>query len=201
MRRKTISDVLNSEFESNLENINTIAIAKIEKIDNSAMMCDIKLLDMPEILGTRDEVEVIENIPIAPIFWGKQSKVNAPLSVGDKVIVAFCQHDTFNARNSNDPVEPETYSKFDFNNAIVIGQITSDSETSPHSEDFYIVYGGNVIRINDSEVEIKAPIIKLNGNVNVSGTLDVGSDITTGADMTASGKSFLNHKNGGIPLD
>ena len=55
--------------------------------------------------------------------------------------------------------------------------------------------------MNSGEVEITAPNIKLNGNTTISGSLDVGKDITTNADLTASGKSFLNHTNGGIPID
>lgn len=201
MRRKTVGEIISDEIYANTESLNTLAIARIESVDNSGMMCNIKLLDMPEIMGTRDEVETIENVPVAPLFWGKKCRINAPLSEGDKVLVAFCQHDTFNARNSNEPVEPETYQRFDINNAIVIGQITSDNEKSAYSNDFYIIYGGNVIRMNDSEVEIKAGNISLNGNVSISGTLNVGSDITTDADMTAGGKSFLNHTNGGVPID
>ena len=95
----------------------------------------------------------------------------------------------------------ETYQKFDINNAIVIGQITSDNEKNAYRNDFCIIYGGNVVRMNDDEVEIKAGNISLNGNVSISGTLNVGSDITTEADMTAGGKSFLNHTNGGVPID
>ena len=185
----------------NFDTLNTFAIAKIMKVDNLNLMCDIKLLDIPEILGTRDEVEIIEDVPISPIFWGKKCKVNAPFVVGDKVLVAFCQHDTFMARNSNEPVEPESTAKFDINNAIVIGQITADNENSAYGNDFYILYGGNVIRMNENEVEIIAPVIKLNGNTTITGTLEVNKDITTKADMTASGKSFLNHTNGGIPID
>ena len=201
MRRKTVGEIISDEIYANTETLNTLAIARIESVDNSGMMCSIKLLDMPEIMGTRDEVETIENVPIAPLFWGKKCRINAPLSEGDKVLVAFCQHDTFNARNSSEPVEPETYQRFDINNAIVIGQITSDNEKSSYSNDFYIIYGGNVIRMNNGEVEIKAGNISLNGNVSISGTLNVVSDITTDADMTAGGKSFLNHTNGGVPID
>lgn len=201
MRRKTVGEIIEGLTDEKINSINTIAIARIEKVDNSKLMCDIQLLDIPEVMGKRDEVPVIEDVPIAPIFWGKSCKVNAPLSKGDKVIVGFCQHETFFARNSNDPIEPEYETKFDINNAIVIGQITADSENSPYGNDFYILYGGNVIRMNSGEVEITAPSIKLNGNTTISGSLDVGKDITTNADLTASGKSFLNHTNGGIPID
>ena len=87
MRRKHLDQTLNEKIERYQNNINTIAIAKITKIDNSKMMCSIKLLDMPEILGTRDEVEEIDNVPIKPLFWSGSVQSNAPINVGDKVIV------------------------------------------------------------------------------------------------------------------
>ena len=55
--------------------------------------------------------------------------------------------------------------------------------------------------MNSGEVEITAPSIKLNGNTTISGSLDVEKDITTKSDLTAGGKSFLNHTNGGVPID
>lgn len=201
MRRKHIGETLKEMVNESIGDINTLAIAKIEKVDNDKMMCDIKLLDMPEILGTRDEVATIEDVPIAPVFWGSNCKINAPLSVNDKVIVAFCQHETFFARNSDEPVEPEYNTPFDVNNAIVVGQITKDSENSLHGNDFYIWFSGKEIIINGNGVTINSPKINLNGNVEISGTLNTGGDITTKGDMTAGGKSFLSHTNGGVPID
>ena len=95
MRRKTVGEIIEGLTDEKINSINTIAIARIEKVDNTKMMCDIQLLDIPEVMGKRDEVPVIEDVPIAPIFWGKSCKVNAPLSKGDKVIIGFCQHETF----------------------------------------------------------------------------------------------------------
>ena len=195
MNKQSIGDKINSMINGHINSINTIAIAKIVNVDNSNMMCDIKLLDMPEVLGVRNEVEIIENIPISPVFWGSKCKINAPLSAGDKVIVAFCQHDTFNARNSNEPSIPQSVSQFDINNAIVISQITADSENNIDSSSFYIAYGSNVIKINSNGVEINASNIIINGNTSINGNLTVSNDTTIG------GKSFLNHTNGGSPVD
>ena len=181
-------------INGSFDNLNTFAIAKIVEVDNSNMSCSIQMLDIPELFGTRDEVEVIENVPIAPIFWGSKCKINAPLSVNDKVLVAFCQHDTFNARNASEPCEPNSSAKFDINNAIVVGQITSDAEKNI-SNDFYIAYGGTLVTINDSGVTIKGSSINISGAVKIEGDLKVSGDVTIG------GKSFLTHTNGGMPLD
>lgn len=188
MRRKHLDQTLNEKIEGYQNNMNTIAIAKITKIDNSKMMCSIKLLDMPEVLGTRDEVEEIDNVPIKPLFWSGSVQSNAPISVGDKVIVGFCQHGTFNARNSEEVTEPEHFSRFDLNNAIIIGFLTNDSTNSKFPNDFYIMYGSNIIRMNGSEIELKASTINLNGNVNVSGNV-----VTQGTTTTSGGKVIDGH--------
>ena len=194
MRKKTVGDHIESMISGSFDNLNTLAIAKIVEIDNSNMSCSIQMLDIPELFGTRDEVEVIENVPIAPIFWGSKCKINAPLSVNDKVLVAFCQHDTFNARNASEPCEPNSSAKFDINNAIVVGQITSDAEKNV-SNDFYIAYGGTLVTINDSGVSIKG------GSINISGAVKIEGDLEVSGDATIGGKSFLTHTNGGMPLD
>lgn len=188
MRRKHLDQTLNEKIEGYQNNMNTIAIAKITKIDNSKMMCSIKLLDMPEVLGTRDEVEEIDNVPIKPLFWSGSVQSNAPISVGDKVIVGFCQHGTFNARNSEEVTEPEHFSRFDLNNAMIIGFLTNDSTNSKFPNDFYIMYGSNIIRMNGSEIELKASTINLNGNVNVSGNV-----VTQGTTTTSGGKVIDGH--------
>lgn len=192
MRRKPLNIILEENVGEALSSINTIAIAKITKINNSKMMCSIKLLDMPEILGVRDEVEEIDNVPIAPLFWGTKAQINAPLSIGDKVIVGFCQHGTFNSRNSEEVVEAEHYSRFDINNAIVIAFLTNDSTTSKFPNDFYVMYGSNYIKMNDTNVEIKAPSIKLDGNVEITGNLENKKNVTTQGNTTTSGQTTTN---------
>lgn len=200
MRRKHLDQTLNEKIEGYQNNMNTIAIAKITKIDNSKMMCSIKLLDMPEVLGTRDEVEEIDNVPIKPLFWSGSVQSNAPISVGDKVIVGFCQHGTFNARNSEEVTEPEHFSRFDLNNAMIIGFLTNDSTNSKFPNDFYIVYGSNIIRMNSSEIELKAPTINLNGNVNVSGNVVTQGTTTTSGSKVIDGHTHDNPEGGKVGI-
>lgn len=199
MKRKPLSNVLEQNLNEALCSLNTIAIAKITQIDNAKMMCSIKMLDMPEVLGVRDEIEEIENVPIAPMFWGSKVQMNAPLSIGDKVIVGFCQHGTFNSRNSEEVVEPEHFSRFDINNAIVLGFITNDSTNSKFPQDFYVMYGSNYIKMNSSGVEIKANHIKLDGNVEITGNLESKQNVnvsgkTSTGTLVSNGKDLDNHK-------
>ncbi|BBM55960.1 hypothetical protein JMUB3936_p1032 (plasmid) [Leptotrichia wadei] len=73
MRKKTVGDHIESMISGRFDNLNTFAIAKIVEVDNSNMSCSIQMLDIPELFGTRDEVEIIENVPIVR-FWGVNAK-------------------------------------------------------------------------------------------------------------------------------
>lgn len=162
MRSNTIYQTLNNNENNVFDNINTLAIAKITKVDNKKMMCNIKLIDLPEIMGTKDEVEEIENVPILPLFWNSEIKANAMYKENDKVVVVFCQHSTFNARNSDEPVEADTTSRYDINNALVIAHITKDSEENKYPNDFYVLHNKTEFRISKEKVFLKSKDVDIN---------------------------------------
>ena len=72
MRKKTVGDRIEEMINGSFDNLNTFAIAIIVYVYYSIMSCSIQMLDIPELFGTRDEVEVIENVKIDKIFWGRK---------------------------------------------------------------------------------------------------------------------------------
>ena len=73
-----------------LNGINTLALAKIVRVDNENLEADILRIAMTEFMDEFDDNVVIENVPIMPIFNSSSFFVNAPYNVGDLVIVGFC---------------------------------------------------------------------------------------------------------------
>lgn len=63
----------------------------------------------------------------------------------------------------------------------------------------YNNFGTQIYLKNDGSVEITAPIVKINGDVNITGNLIVDGDSTlTGAATSIADKTFLIHEHSGV---
>lgn len=150
--QEIVNKAINSKINELVDQINTIAIAKITEIDKKKMLCTIKLIDKIEILGNKSEVAEIENVPIIPLFWNKNIKSASVYEVGDKVVVLFSQHSTFNARNSDTPTESDHNEKYSLNNAIVLGHIKKDGESNEKEKSWYVKFKDTLLEIKENKL-------------------------------------------------
>ncbi len=175
-----------------LNGINTLALAKIVRIDNPNLEADIQRIAMTEFIDEFDDNEIIKHVPVMPIFNSSAFFVNAPYNVGDLVIIGFCQHSFEGTLDQSEPVEAASYDQYSENDAFIIGNITARYSNS-HADGFSIVHKktGNYIKLSSGGG------IEIQGNVNISGNLSVSGN-SEAADHISSGISGRGHKHGGV---
>ena len=94
------------DFYNSLNNINTIALAKIVEIDNSILEADIQLISFIDFNGKYIDSSKIYSIPIMPIFNSSSFFINAPYQINDLVVVGFCQHSLEGTLDISEQTEP-----------------------------------------------------------------------------------------------
>ena len=175
-----------------INNLNTLALAKIMEVNNEGLFATIKKIAMTEFNGKFDDDEPVENVPIMPIFNSSNFFVNAPYNVGDLVVVGFFQHSLEGTLDQSEPVEPNSYDRYSENDAFILGNITAKYSDS-HADGFSIIHKGtgNYIKIDSGGG------IEIQGNVNITGDLSVSGN-SQATDHISSGISGKDHKHGGV---
>ena len=170
MLEAKVGGVLNS-----LNGINTLALAKIIEVNNSNLEASIKLISMNEFHGEYLDDEIIQYVPIMPIFNSSSFFVNAPYNVGDLVVVGFCQHSLEGTIDEKEPVEPVSKDQYSQDDAMIMGNITAKCQNNSPG-DFTITHkeSGNYIKIDSGGA------IKIKGNLSVDGDLEVSNIKATG---------------------
>ncbi len=172
-----VGDVINS-----LNGINTLALAKIVEIDNANLEASIELISMNAFHGEFIKDEVIQYVPIMPIFNSTAFFVNAPYNVGDLVVVGFCQHSLEGTIDEKEPAEPTSKDQYSQDDAMILGNITAKYQNDSPG-DFSIIHksSGNYIKIDS------AGTINIKGDLSVEGKLEVSQDIKTKGKVDAVG--------------
>ncbi len=187
------------DFYETLNNINTLALAKIIEINNQKLEASIQLIAKSEFKSSYREEGNVYTVPIVPIFNSTIFFINAPYQVGDLVIVGFCQHSLEGTIDMKEQTEPLSKDQYSQNDAIILGNITAQY-INKFPEDFSIVHKntGNHIRIlSTGNVEIKANT-KIIGNLEVTGTGKFGGLLESAADVQSNSISLVNHKHGNV---
>lgn len=192
-------EIKQKDFYNSLNNINTIALAKIIEIDNAILEAAIQLISYVEFKNNYVDTPDIYTIPIMPIFNSSSFFINAPYHVGDLVVVAFCQHSLEGTIDSSDQVEPVSKDRYSLDDAIIIGNITAQY-TDQHPEDLSIIHkeSGNHVRFTkDGNIEITGNT-KINGNLEVTGTGNFDGLLNSSEDIQSNSISLIKHTHGNV---
>ena len=182
------------DFYETLNNINTIALARIIEVDNQKLEANIQLTAKSEFRGQFIEEGPIYMVPILPIFNSSNFFINAPYNSGDLVVVGFCQHSLEGIIDETDQTEPLSKDKYSHNDAIILGNITSQYKDSfPNDISILHKNTGNYIRITS------AGNIEIQGDTKIIGSLEVtekgkyGGLLESNTDVQSNNVSLINH--------
>ena len=187
------------EFYNTLNNVNTIALAKIIEVNNSSLEASIQLIAKTEFLDYYTENEIIPVVAIMPIFNSSSFFINAPYNIGDLVVVGFCQHSLEGTIDESEQIEPKSKDRYSFDDAIILGNITAQY-FDQYSEDLSILHKktGNYLRFTkDGNIEIQGNV-KINGNLDVSGSGNFEKILTSYEDVKSNSISLVNHTHGNV---
>lgn len=128
-----------------LDNINTVALGIVTKVDLSRMRCNVKLKH--KIQG--NEIELFD-VPVA-CLKSSVGVVFIPPNEGDVVLVLFSKYELDEQLKNKDAVDVNELLKFNLNNAIAFG---------------------GVFTLTDQIPNIKPDKINIIGDVYIDGDLD-----------------------------
>ena len=200
--RKNLDNLLEKkqkDFYNSMNNINTLALAKILELDNSILEASIELISYTEFKGSYVENPVIHCVPIMPLFNSSAFFMNCPYNVGDLIVVGFCQHSLEGTIDKTEQAEPLSKDRYSIDDAIILGNITAQY-IDPYPEDLSIIHKktGNYIRFTqDGIIEIYGDT-KITGNLEVSGTGNFSGLLESDEDVKSNSISLVNHKHGNV---
>lgn len=187
------------DFYNSLNNINTIALAKIVEIDNSILEADIQLISFIDFNGEYVDSSRIYSVPIMPVFNSSSFFINAPYQVNDLVVVGFCQHSLEGTIDISEQTEPSSKDKYSFDDAIILGNITA-KYIDQYPDDLSILHKktGNYIRFtHEGNIEITGNT-QINGNLVVTGTGLFNDLLKSEEDVQSNSISLVNHTHGNV---
>ncbi len=182
------------DFYETLNNINTIALAKIIEVDNQKLEAGIQLTAKSEFRGQFIDEGPIYMVPILPIFNSSHFFINAPYKAGDLVVVGFCQHSLEGIIDEANQTEPLSKDRYSHNDAIILGNITSQYKDS-FPDDVSIIHKntGNYIRItSNGNIEIQGDT-KIIGNLEVTESGSFDGLLKSNTDVQSNNISLINH--------
>lgn len=131
----------------------------------------------------------LSNVPVANLGGGGFS-VSFPLQEGDTGWLIFTDRDISIYKNSRQISPSNTELSHDLNSAFFIPDTMQSVSIDAEDEGaatLQTLDGATKVSVGDGNVAIKATSIKLNGDVEVSGTLTAGTDVQVGS------ISLINH--------
>lgn len=197
-------------IDQSLMNLNTILLCEIELVNNNNSFDVRSLINYLDNSKKPITPPLLFNLPKLEIRGGIAGVIVEPI-VGDKVIVGFAQRDISAIKKHLSRQNPASLRKFSAMDGIILGiisntppsiyvKITSDGVTIDAVNKPITVQttGDTLIKASNAKIEattlatIKAPIIKLEGIVEVT------SSMTIATTLSVNGKDFAthNHSNG-----
>lgn len=205
----TLSDLLTSSFQTQMNNINTAIPCVIVAIpsDLEDMAVDIQpLINTKYKDGTSEELAVIYRVPVQ-MPGSKTTLINIPLQVGDTGLAVFSQRgmDVFKG-GSGSPATPSDFRKFSMQDAVFIpgvftfpqspnnpavrkwnhntGDLTIAHNIASGTEvEIRLKQDGSLVVNTDQKVEVNCLEAEINTNtltVNATNTTWVGNIQHTG---------------------
>ena len=174
----TPSQIINNTIQASLENVHTATIGIIQSYDSSTGKATIQPAINKQFTTGAEPMPLLYNVPI--IFPRSQNfTMSFPISIGDYVLVIFCERSIDLWKSVGGQVNPNDVRKFDLSDGVAIPGILPFSSTQPNpiGTDFVISFGGSEIRISPSgAIQIKTGSTVAIGNP-ITELLDVVSQI------------------------
>ena len=188
-------EVLRQILDARLEGVFTACPGIVKSYDAATQTADVQ----PALQHTTralddDEPDLVESLPIlarVPVLWprGGGQFLHFPLSVGDSVLLVFCQQDTNAWIRDGGEVDPGTSDRHGLSGAVAVPGLfpASDALSGPDQQFAQIGTDGGAlvefrpaeIRAGGSEALVKAAAIDLLSSVfdtwNPTGTLTDGT--------------------------
>lgn len=142
-----------------LDNINTVALGVVTRVDLSKMRCNVKLKHKIQ----DNEIELFD-VPIAlNRFYG--SAIIITPKEGDIVLVLFNKYELDEQLKNRDVVNVNELLKFNLNYAIVIAGVYTSIDAIPHvsNEEILIWHrsGAYIKFFSDGSIEIRAKSVNI----------------------------------------
>lgn len=217
MNDTSLEGLLKQYNSNSLKQIYTSMPGRVINVDLEEQIADIQPL-IEKVLPN-EQTQAIQPILSVPIIFpaSKNSQLSFPVSVGDTVLLVFCQRDIDNFKLGSERTHrPNTFRKLSVNDAVAIpglfsipqGRNNPSKRTLPHSvEDMSVT--NNIGTSSENEVRMKSDgSVEINLASNAPVTINIGgnqvfqitsSGITSTVPITApdvlteSGVSLLNH--------
>lgn len=172
-------EILERIIRSDIQKINTLYLARVEKVYNDVGKADIQPLEKKiDSLGNEIEPPLVQGVPILT-FKSKDFYIKIPYQKDDIVIVACTKHsiDNFLVDKKVMADELRFQRRFNLNDSVIIGGLLSESD-------------GSIDGNNDLEIVNKSKgtriALKEDGSVEIDADLHVTGDIIS--DGTITGK-------------
>jgi len=182
-------DLLNDFFDRRSRSIIIGCIGKIEKHDLSTMRADVKPLIKYTAAGDTiaSDFAVIPGIPVMFLYAGGYY-IRPEYQRGDLVWVTFATHNIAQGLTGrSDEAEGATFNR---ESAAVVSGVAPANWAQPtnFTQSGLLVGhkdGNTVLRLTDSEVIVKADLIKFEGDVEFNGNIDVEGDVGVNGGVSA----------------
>lgn len=138
---------------------------------------------------------IIHGLPVWRLQGGNSAVIVVP-EVGDIGLAVFASTDISNVKRAKEPTTPGSFRRFDWSDGIYLGGILN----APAEQFVRMDSSGIAITAADGQpVTINADSVVVNADtVSMSGDLDVTGSISSGAGSTFGGKTFDDHRHGGV---
>lgn len=196
-----------------ISQIQTVTLVQVVAVKSSGL-APVGMVDVRPMVAQLDGAGravahgVIHNVPYFRLQGGKNAVILDPQE-GDIGMCGFCSRDISSVKSNKTPSAPQSRRRFDYADGLYFGGFLNGIPQQ------YIMFGQGIKIYSPQQVEIEAPNLILKGATEINGTLSqtgggaaefsgslkIQGNLESDSDVLASGKSFLNHTNGGIGLD
>lgn len=164
--------------------VQTATLVRIESCTNNGGLAPVGFVDVTPLVnqidgkGNATPHVTIYNVPYLRIQGGANAIIIDP-QAGDVGVCVFASRDITKVKSTKKQANPGSWRQYSFSDGLYLGGMLNGTPSQ-------------YIQFNNSGVTITAPLVTINGNVQVNGAI-----VATG-DVTGQGTSLHTHKHGGV---
>jgi len=164
--------------------VQTATLVRIESCTNNGGLDPVGFVDVTPLVnqidgkGNATPHVTIYNVPYLRIQGGANAIIIDP-QAGDVGVCVFASRDITKVKSTKKQANPGSWRQYSFSDGLYLGGMLNGTPSQ-------------YIQFNNSGVTITAPLVTINGNVQVNGAI-----VATG-DVTGQGTSLHTHKHGGV---
>lgn len=183
---------------------NFAALVRVSAVNNAAETVDVQpLVNQLDGQGNSIEHGIVNDIPFIRLQGGANAVIIDP-HAGDIGLCVFCDRDSSSVQSSRDNANPGSLRRGDMADGVYLGGLLNADPTQyvKFADDGITVYSPYKITLQAPEVDIVAPVVKINASTSttittptltVNGNMHGTGTITGDVDVVVAGKSVANH--------